>query len=76
MKSISSFAASIGSNIKTTQGSGAPLIDIEVLSDSHGVPIVHLHGFAEKLCKDLKIKDVKVSISHADTYAVSICLTS
>ncbi|KAJ3255887.1 3-oxoacyl-[acyl-carrier-protein] synthase [Boothiomyces macroporosus] len=72
VKAISSFASSVGSKIPTTQGAGAPLLDIEIINDEKGVPQVKLEGFAKTVCQQLNIRDVKVSISHSDTYAVAV----
>lgn len=72
VKAISSYAAATGRDVKTTISDGAPLIDIQVLANKEGVPLVSFTGFAKSLCEDLGIDQVKVSISHADSYAVAI----
>jgi fatty acid synthase subunit alpha len=74
VKAISSYATKTNRNVTTTKGAGAPLIDIEILSDAKGVPQVSLHGFALELKETLGIRDISLSITHADSYAVAIAL--
>ncbi|KAJ2999622.1 3-oxoacyl-[acyl-carrier-protein] synthase [Globomyces sp. JEL0801] len=75
VKSISSFAASTKSNVPTTKGAGAPLIDIEILGNKEGVPEVKLHGDAQRIANKIGISEIKVSISHAEGHAVSIAIS-
>lgn len=74
VKAISSFAAKKGTNLPTTQGAGAPLIDIEVLGNHEGAPLVNLSGKTKVICDTLGIENINISISHADTYAVAIAM--
>ncbi|CAK7244354.1 MAG: beta subunit of fatty acid synthetase [Sporothrix thermara] len=59
-----------------SRGGGAPLKDIEVLRDTTGAPIVHLHGDAASAAKAANLKEVTVSISHADSQAVAIAVST
>jgi phosphopantetheine--protein transferase-like protein len=52
-------------------GAGAGLLDIEVLASSSGAPAVTLHGHAAKVQMSLKVKQIKVSISHAGDVAIA-----
>jgi len=44
--------------------------DIEVLTDKQGRPYVSLDGRAEVYCRQRNIKDILLSISHTDSYAL------
>ncbi|EJT77937.1 fatty acid synthase subunit alpha [Gaeumannomyces tritici R3-111a-1] len=59
-----------------SKGAGAPLKDIEIVRNSYGAPTVLLHGDAAKAAQNAKVKDVSVSISHTDTQAVAIAVSS
>ncbi|KAK8179249.1 hypothetical protein BC567DRAFT_285491 [Phyllosticta citribraziliensis] len=58
------------------KGAGAALKDIEVLSDEKGAPVVSLHGEAEAAAKKAGVKAVNVSISHSDSQAIAIAISS
>ncbi|CAI5758609.1 unnamed protein product [Candida verbasci] len=58
-----------------SKGAGASLIDIEILRDSTGKPIVKLHGDAEKASKKVGVKNINISISHDDFQATSVALS-
>ena len=45
--------------------------NIEILNDAYGKPRVVLHGAAEKVRKKKRLKDVVVSLSHTENYAVA-----
>ena len=45
--------------------------NIEILNDAYGKPVVHWHGDAEKVRKKRKLKNVVVSLSHTENYAVA-----
>ena len=45
--------------------------NVEILNDAYGKPVVHWHGVAEKVRKKRKLKDVVVSLSHTENYAVA-----
>ncbi|CAK7270058.1 beta subunit of fatty acid synthetase [Sporothrix epigloea] len=59
-----------------SRGGGAPLKEIEVLRDTTGAPVVHLHGNAASAAMEAKLKEVTVSISHADSQAVAIAVST
>ncbi|KAL7270275.1 3-oxoacyl-[acyl-carrier-protein] synthase [Rhizina undulata] len=59
-----------------SKGAGAGLKDIEVLVDDKGVPVVKLHGDAEKAAVAAGVKGVQVSISHSDVQAVAIAVSN
>ena len=46
-------------------------IDIEVLRNELGKPIVKTYNNLNKMCIDYNVLEIKVSISHSDNYAVS-----
>ena len=48
--------------------------NVEILNDGNGKPIVHWHGDAEKSRKKRKIRDIVVSLSHTENYAVASAL--
>jgi holo-[acyl-carrier protein] synthase len=48
--------------------------DIEVLHLETGQPVVHLHGHAEIIAKDLGLTEWSVSISHDRSKAVSVAV--
>jgi phosphopantetheine--protein transferase-like protein len=74
VKAISSFAGE--TTKKTKESASAPLKDIEVLSNSNGVPIVKLSGNAKLIGDSLNIGEIKVSISHSESYVVAIAIAS
>lgn len=47
------------------------LIEIEVLRDPLGKPVVKLHGKALVLASQLKMDKIHVSIAHTSTYATA-----
>lgn len=46
-------------------------IDIEVLRNNLGKPIVKTYNNLNKMCIDYNVSEIKVSISHSDKYAVA-----
>ncbi|KAM0249848.1 hypothetical protein ACHAQJ_008886 [Trichoderma viride] len=58
----------------TSKGAGAALKDIEILRDDSGAPVVSLHGEAAAAAKQAGVKEVSVSISHADKQAVAVAV--
>ena len=50
---------------------GFGLMDIEILRDGLGGPVVFLHGEAEQIGKEKDITDIWVSISHCKAYATA-----
>ena len=57
-----------------SKGAGAPLHDIEIVSDEAGAPKVQLHGEALKAAKQVGVKAVNVSISHSDSQAIAVAV--
>lgn len=45
--------------------------DIEILRDNQGKPIVNVKNNLINICKELKIKEILISISHSKNYAVA-----
>ncbi len=45
--------------------------NIEILNDAYGKPVVYWHGAAERVRKKRKLKNVVVSLSHTENYAVA-----
>lgn len=54
--------------------SGFGLIDIEVLRDDKGGPVVFLYGRAKEIARDKKISKIWVSISHCRAYATAYAI--
>lgn len=63
------ISKALGSGIR-----GFNLIDIEVLRDDLGKPIVNVYNNLKDICKEQQVKDIKVSISHSLNYAVANCI--
>ncbi|RYP51917.1 hypothetical protein DL768_002885 [Monosporascus sp. mg162] len=59
-----------------SQGAGAALKDIEILSNDVGAPIVSLHGDAERAAKKAGVKEISISISHSDDQAIAIAVAT
>ena len=54
-----------------TKNSGISWRDIEILSDSNGKPLVHLHGKAQNQARDLGIYKMAISLSHSKGHAIA-----
>jgi holo-[acyl-carrier protein] synthase len=48
--------------------------DIEIMSDSNGLPVVQLHGSAYEKSLELGIQEFSISISHSDIHAVAVVI--
>jgi fatty acid synthase subunit alpha len=59
-----------------SKGAGAPLQDIEIVSNEKGAPVVSLHGEAAAAAKKAGVKDINVSISHSDSQAIAVAVAS
>ncbi|TGJ80111.1 hypothetical protein E0Z10_g8651 [Xylaria hypoxylon] len=59
-----------------SKGAGAPLKDIEILSNEKGAPIVSLHGDAANAAKKAGVKEITVSISHSETQSIAIAVAT
>ncbi|KAJ3244145.1 3-oxoacyl-[acyl-carrier-protein] synthase [Chytriomyces hyalinus] len=70
IKAVSSLSSDSGP--VWTQGSGAPLIDIEILREDGKAPEVQFHGDAKAAVKKAGVDRVKVTISHSGSYAVAM----
>ena len=46
-------------------------VNVEILNDEHGKPVVNLSGQAKKIMQDKNISDIIISMSHTRTYAVA-----
>jgi len=57
------------------KGAGAPLKDIEIVSDRNGAPTVRLHGDAKAAADKAGVKSVSVSISHTEEQVVAIAVS-
>lgn len=53
---------------------GFDLVDVEVIRDKEGAPLVYLHGKARELSKEKKIDKIWVSISHCKEYASAVAI--
>ncbi|GAB6106361.1 holo-ACP synthase [Fusibacter bizertensis] len=53
---------------------GFNLIDIEVLRNELGKPIVYLNGKAKETAESIGIGSVELSISHSDDYAIAFAI--
>ncbi|KAH6632618.1 hypothetical protein F5144DRAFT_534308 [Chaetomium tenue] len=56
----------------SSQGAGAAMKDIEILTDKNGAPSVKLHGAAQEAAEKAGVKSVNVSISYTDSHAAAI----
>ena len=45
--------------------------EMEILPDSDGRPVVHMHGRAAARAQQLGIREIAISLSHSDEYAVA-----
>jgi holo-[acyl-carrier protein] synthase len=52
-------------------GSGVEWKSIEVLNDDRGKPFVHLHGKARDMFEEMGGRELALSLSHSDHYAVA-----
>ena len=60
------ISKAIGTGIR-----GFRLKDIEILRDELGKPIVNTYNNLREICIKYNIKEIKVSISHSENYAVA-----
>ncbi|KAG9234082.1 fatty acid synthase-like protein [Amylocarpus encephaloides] len=60
----------------SSKGAGAPLKEIEILNNEKGAPIVTLHGEAAVAAKKAGVKEVSISISHSDSQAIAIAVST
>jgi len=74
IKAVSSFA--LDKDPVWTQGSGAPLRDIEITISSSNAPQVIFHNDALRAIQKVNVTSVKVSISHSGHYAVAMAIAN
>ena len=60
------ISKAIGTGIR-----GFNLKDIEILRDDLGKPIVNTYNNLNDICIKYSVKEIKVSISHSENYAVA-----
>ena len=48
--------------------------DIEILSNSDGMPLVQLHGQAQKKAREVGVGEFAVTMSHSKEYAVAFVI--
>ncbi|MBO5060408.1 MAG: holo-ACP synthase [Clostridia bacterium] len=60
------FSKALGTGVR-----GFGLCDVEVLRDELGKPYINLYADAQRICKELGISSVFVSISHTDSLALA-----
>ena len=52
-------------------GTGVGWKEIEILPDSNGKPLVHLHGKAQNQANSLGLNNFAISLSHSKEYAIT-----
>ncbi len=57
--------------IKALRAKGIGLKEIEILADTDGRPLVHLHGRAKSQAQELGLDSLAVSLSHCRDYAIA-----
>ena len=50
------------------------LMDIEILPDDLGAPVVHLDGFFAARAREMGVTRVWVTLSHEHDYAIAYCI--
>lgn len=55
-------------------GSAAGWLEIEILSDPDGKPLVNLYGRAKEQAERLGLKGIAISLSHSRDYAVAFAM--
>lgn len=53
---------------------GGSLLDIEILNDKLGCPVVRLDGYFAQLAREKGITGIWLSLSHAREYAIAQCV--
>jgi len=75
-KKLSSLAVRFAGKEAVIKAFGAPIKgsgwrEIEILSDPHGKPLVHLYGKAQNQAKSLGLDRLDISLSHCREYAIA-----
>jgi holo-[acyl-carrier protein] synthase len=73
-KEAVSKALGVGLNHISTHGIG--WLEVEVLSDALGKPVVHLSGRAQELAQAQGLVEWAISLSHGREYAVALVVAS
>jgi holo-[acyl-carrier protein] synthase len=55
---------------------GITWLEMEVLSDARGKPLIRLYGRAKKRAEELGLENFAVSLSHSREYAVAFVVAS
>ncbi len=55
-----------------THNKGIGWREIEILSESSGKPLVHLHGKAQNQANSLGLAGLAISLSHSKEYAIAL----
>ena len=50
--------------------------DVEVISDSHGIPSIKLHGVADRRARELGVTRIHVSLTHSRDTAAAVVVLS
>ncbi len=53
---------------------GIQFIDIEIVNNRMGKPLIRLHGKARELSEKLKFKNIQLSISHLEKFVSTIVI--
>lgn len=61
--------------LKMSWEKGVNWKDIEIINEENGIPRVVLHGEAKKVANERKIKNIQLSISHENEYAIAFAIT-
>jgi len=48
--------------------------EVEIWNEESGKPMVRLHGHIKKMQKQMRVNDIKISLSHTRNYAVASAL--
>ncbi|PVU94326.1 hypothetical protein BB561_002640 [Smittium simulii] len=72
IKAVSSF--NLNTEKVWTQGSAAPLKEIEILIAESGAPTIVLHGEAKNAATKAEVRSLKASISHSGAYAGAVVI--
>ena len=50
--------------------------DVEVVSDSHGIPAIKLHGTADRRAREMGVTRIHVSLTHSRDSAAAVVVLS
>ena len=57
-------------------GADAALVEIEVVREASGQPIIKLHGTAAALAARMGVKEVRISLTHTEHYAAAFAVVT